>query len=165
MAPRGALPPFDQVVREHGALVLRACRAVVGPDDADDVWSETFIAALRAYPELRPGSNIAAWLVTIARRKGVDALRSRGRRAVPVGELPEDATGDRAGPDESLAPEVWRFVADLPTKQRQVITYRYLGGLGYAQIADLTGGSVVAARRAAADGLRTLRTRLAKEES
>lgn len=165
MTGRGALPPFDQVVREHGGLVLRACRAVVGPDDAEDVWSETFIAALRAYPDLRPDSNMAAWLVTIARRKGVDALRARGRRPVPVAEVPEEAKGEHAGADEALAPEVWRLVADLPTKQRHVITYRYLGGLNYAQIADLVGGTDIAARRAAADGLRSLRARLAEEES
>jgi DNA-directed RNA polymerase specialized sigma24 family protein len=31
-------PPFDAVVRAHGATVLRVCRAVVGPDDAEDAW-------------------------------------------------------------------------------------------------------------------------------
>ena len=70
------LEPFDTVVRRHGPAVLRVCRAVVGPDAADDAWSETFLAALRAYPELPPGSNVEAWLVTIARRKAVDQLRA-----------------------------------------------------------------------------------------
>jgi hypothetical protein len=27
-------------------------RAVLGPDDADDAWSETFLAAMTAYPDL-----------------------------------------------------------------------------------------------------------------
>ena len=77
------LEPFEAVVRRHGPTVLRVCRAVVGPDAADDAWSETFLAALRAYPALPPGSNLEAWLVTIAHRKAVDQLRAATRRAVP----------------------------------------------------------------------------------
>jgi DNA-directed RNA polymerase specialized sigma24 family protein len=42
--------PFDAVVAEHGSTVLRVCRALLNRVDADDAWSETFLAALRAYP-------------------------------------------------------------------------------------------------------------------
>ena len=56
-----ALPPFEEIVTIHGPTVLRVCRAVLGPMDAEDAWSETFLAALRAYPTLRPGSNVEAW--------------------------------------------------------------------------------------------------------
>src|SRR5499427_6425635 len=82
-------PPFEVVVTRHGPTVLRVCRAVLGPLDADDAWSETFLAALRAYPTLRPGSNVEAWLVTIAHRKAIDQTRARARRPVPVDALPE----------------------------------------------------------------------------
>ncbi|UNX56311.1 RNA polymerase sigma factor [Georgenia sp. TF02-10] len=134
----------------HGATVLRVCRAVVGPDDAEDAWSETFLAALAAYPALPGDANVEAWLVTIAHRKGVDALRARQRRAVPTAEVPERAArADPAGP----AVEVWAQVKDLPDKQRQVLAYRYLAGLPYQDIADILGGTAVAARRAAADGI------------
>src|SRR5690606_33992095 len=44
--------PFEQAVTDHGAVVLRVCRATLGPADADDAWSETFLAALRASPDL-----------------------------------------------------------------------------------------------------------------
>jgi len=41
--------PFEQAVKEHGETVFRVCRAVLGPSpDAEDAWSETFLAALRA---------------------------------------------------------------------------------------------------------------------
>jgi len=58
-----SLPPFESVVAEHGATVLRVCRAVLRPVDAEDAWSETFLAALRAYPRLRPDSNVRGWLI------------------------------------------------------------------------------------------------------
>ena len=44
--------PFEAVVTQHGATVLRVCRAVLGPADADDAWSEAFLSAMRAYPDL-----------------------------------------------------------------------------------------------------------------
>ena len=43
--------PFELVVARHGGTVLRVCRAVLGPVDADDAWSATFLSALVAYPE------------------------------------------------------------------------------------------------------------------
>lgn len=152
------IPPFDELVTTHGAVVLRVCRAVVGPDDAEDAWSETFLAALRAYPQLAPGTNLEAWLVTVAHRKAVDMLRARARRPVPVAHLPEGHRSGAGDPDPTDR-SVWTVVATLPDKQRQVIAYHYLAGLPFTEIATILGGSADAARRAAADGMKTLRRR------
>lgn len=76
--------PFDEAVKRHGATVLRVCRAVLGPGaDADDAWSETFLAALRSWPDLPEDTNVEAWLVRVARHKAVDITRARARRAIP----------------------------------------------------------------------------------
>ena len=40
--------------------LLRVRRALLARPDADDAWSETFLAALRAYPDLADGANIEA---------------------------------------------------------------------------------------------------------
>ena len=56
-------------------MVMRVCRALLAPSDAEDAWSETFLAALQAYPRLPPDSNVQGWLVTIAHRKAIDQLR------------------------------------------------------------------------------------------
>jgi len=148
--------PFEDVVAEHGATVLRVCRAVVGPVDAEDAWSETFLSALRAYPRLRPDSDERAWLVTIAHRKALDQLRAAGRRAVPAGELPDVATEDPPRPDEELR----AALADLSPAQREAVVLHHLGGLPHHEIAAALGISPAAARRRAADGIAALRTRL-----
>jgi RNA polymerase sigma factor (sigma-70 family) len=151
-----SLPPFEQVVTEHGATVLRVCRAVVGPDDAEDVWSETFLAALGAYPRLRRDSNIKGWLVTIAHRKAIDWARARARAPLPVDPPPDRPMPgtEPADPDTDL----WRAVAALPEKQRGAVAYHYLADLPYAEVARLIGGTAAAARRSAADGIASLRT-------
>src|ERR1700732_2135175 len=89
-------PPFENVVSQHGAPVLRVARAVLGHADADDAWSDTFLAALKAYPELPTDANVEAWLVTIAHRKAIDATRGSSRRAIPVAEIPPQPGGGGA---------------------------------------------------------------------
>ena len=149
--------PFEQIVTEYGPMVLRVCRAILGPVDADDAWSETFLSALTAYPRLDETANVEAWLVTIAHRKAIDATRSRGRRPVVAGELPDAPAADAAGRPGSWDGELWEALRELPGKQRQVVAYHYLAGLPYAEIAAIVGGTADAARRAAADGIRNLR--------
>jgi RNA polymerase sigma factor (sigma-70 family) len=152
------LPPFEEVVRNHGPTVWRVCRALLGPVEADDAWSETFLAALRAYPDLRADSNVEAWLVTIAHRKAIDQHRVRARAPLPVPDLPESPA-----PEDSLVDgDLWDAVRALPFTQRAAVTYHHLVGLPYAEIAGILGHSEAAARRAAADGIKTLRTKLAR---
>lgn len=150
---------FDRVVTAHGAAVLRVCRALVGVDDADDVWSEAFVSAMRAYPDLPEDANVEAWLVTIARRKGIDHLRARDRRALPVESVPERSDPAGLGVAERL--DLYAALATLPTRQRECVAFHHLGGLPYAEVAAVLGGTEAAARRAAADGVRALRAALA----
>jgi RNA polymerase sigma factor (sigma-70 family) len=150
----GSKQPFERVVAEHGRTVLRVCRVLLGRHDADDAWSETFLAAMRAYPDLPQTANVEAWLVTIAHRKTIDVLRARSRQPVPVGELPAEQTGsDVPGTDDD---GLWQAVRALPDKQRQAVAYHHVAGLPYAEIAQILGGTTEAARRAA-DGIKNLR--------
>ncbi|HYK68231.1 MAG TPA: RNA polymerase sigma factor [Streptosporangiaceae bacterium] len=148
--------PFEKVVARYGGTVLRVCRVLLGVHDAEDAWSETFISAMRAYPELPDNANAEAWLVTIAHRKAIDVLRARQRQPAPVGEVPEEASqlGVPGAEDDG---DLWQSVRALPEKQRQAVAYHYVAGLAYAEIAEILGGSADAARRAAADGIRNLR--------
>jgi RNA polymerase sigma factor (sigma-70 family) len=148
--------PFEEIVADHGPMVMRVCRAALGPVDAEDAWSETFLAALRAYPtaDVR---NVEAWLVTIAHRRAIDVRRRRARDALPVAAVPEPA----ASPvDPHAHDDLYDALAELPEKQRLTVAYHHLGGLPHRDVAALVGGTEEAARRAAADGVRALRTRL-----
>lgn len=175
------LPPFEALVTAHGAAVLRLCRAMVGVGDAEDVWQETFIAALRAYPASADVQNREAWLVAIARNKAIDHHRRSGRLPIPSDPFggPFTSAADRGGPwrgegaqrdggdavahavetkDDATA--IWAALAQLPLKQREAVVYHHLAGLRYAAVAELLGNSEAAARRAAADGMKALRVLL-----
>ncbi|HAY42318.1 MAG TPA: RNA polymerase subunit sigma [Micrococcaceae bacterium] len=152
--------PFERVVQTHGLSVLRVCRALLDEHRAQDAWSETFLSALKAYPQLAQEANVQAWLVRIAHRKAIDELR-RHRPEIVQAEV-GIGDGVQAGtPAQELENlELWQVVKTLPEKQRLVIAYRYLGGLSYAQIAEVLSGTPEAARRAAADGIKKLRSKL-----
>lgn len=154
--------PFDRIVREHGAAVARICRAMLGATaDSEDAWSETFLAALSAYPALPPDARIGPWLATIAYRKTIDVLRRR--REVVTDELPERPSTLGLPGVHDL--DLLQAVAALPVKQRACVAAHFLGGLPYAEVAALVGGSADAARRAASDGIAALRIALTEGDA
>jgi len=150
------LPPFQVLLDAHRTDVYRFCVATVGPSDADDCFQETWIAALKAYPGLRRGDNLRAWLFRIAQNKSIDLHRARGRRAVPVASVPERAPSSPADAD----PELWERVRDLPAKQRTAVFCRSVLGMPYAELAVLLESSEDAARRNVHEGLKRLKEEL-----
>jgi RNA polymerase sigma factor (sigma-70 family) len=146
-------PPFQRLLDDHAEVVLRFCAASVGPADADDVFQETVIAALRAYPRLRHAGNLRGWLLAIAHNKALDHHRARARRAVPTEVVEDVAVHDPERRDDAL----WDAVHGLPPKQRGAVLLRFVADLSHKEIAGALGSSEEAARRSLADGLARLR--------
>jgi len=148
------LPPFERLVDAHARELHRFLVGLIGPVDAEDCLQETFMSALRAYPRLRHGDNLRAWLFTIAQRKATDAARRRVRR--PTAELDgvEPAAPAAAEPPDDA---LWANVRSLPSKQRLAIVHRFVLDLPYAEIGVRMGTSEVAARQNVSAGLRRLR--------
>ena len=151
------LPPFEQVIQEHGQAVLRFCAAQAGQERAEDVFQETMLAALRAYGELRDPGAIRSWLFSIAARKAVDAHRRRLRGPEPVAHVEELAVAAEAPLRDD---GIWHDVRELPEKQRSAVALRYLADLSHREIAEVMGTSEDAARRNVFEGLRRLRDNL-----
>jgi RNA polymerase sigma factor (sigma-70 family) len=157
------LVPFERVVHEHGPAVWRFCASQVGRELADDLFQETLVAALSAYPSLREPGRVRSWLLRIAARKAVDHYRERNHAPVPVAE-PDAGVAAQAEPvlpDDDL----WAWVRALPPKQRQAIALRFVADLAYADIGEAMETSAEAARRNVFEGLRTLRRGLASSRT
>jgi RNA polymerase sigma factor (sigma-70 family) len=149
------LPPFQSLLDAHGADVYRFLVATAGPNEADDCYQETWIAALRSYPRLRSADNLRSWLLKIAQRKAIDAHRARGRRPVPAAEVPEPAAADDGLPAD--ADGLWVALRELPDKQRTAVYCRSVLGMRYPELAGLLDSSEDAARRNVHEGLKRLR--------
>lgn len=163
------LPPFQVLVDAHWRDVARLAHALAGAVDGDDVAQQAWTQALSAYPRLRSTSNLRSWLLTITSRCAMDVHRTRGRRAVPSGDVATLA--DRVGrttvvgpeedrPDESL----WSHVADLPERQRHAVVLKYVGDLDHTSIATALGTTPTMSRRLVSDGLAALRLAIPRNE-
>jgi RNA polymerase sigma factor (sigma-70 family) len=149
-----ALPPFPELVDEHGASLYRFLYFSVGPNDAGDCYQDTMVSALRAYPELKSADNLRSWLFTIAHHKAVDTGRFAARRAMPVALVPEEAVdANHHHADE----ELWSAVKELPDGQRDAVLFRFVGDLTYADVARTLGCTEAAARQRVKEGIAKLR--------
>lgn len=147
------LPPFQDFLNAYREDVYRFLVALVGREEAEDCFQETFLSALRAYPRLRRESDLRAWVLTIAHRKSMDAHRSRRRRPRPVDILPEAAIDPVPSPE----PALWEAVRGLPAGQRAAVTLRFVGDLPFREIGEVLRCSEAAARQRVREGLKKLR--------
>lgn len=76
----GSERAFNRLVDRHQQAVRVFLRRVVGPNDADDVAQETFLAAWTQARSFRGGSAVRSWLFAIAWRKAKDTQRIWFRR-------------------------------------------------------------------------------------
>ena len=143
---------FAAMMAEWHVPIYSFLRNMLGEhDDAADATQESFIQVLRSISSFRGESKFSTWLYTIARRKGLDALRTRKqlamRQAHPDAlhwelKLQSDPYFD----GEDLERKLHAAVQALPSRQREVFILRYFQALPYAEIAELTGTTEGAAK-------------------
>ncbi len=154
------LPPFEPLIEAHAAELHRFLVGLVGPTEAEDCLQETYMSALRAYPRLRHGEHLRAWLYTIAQRKATDAVRRRARRPTRDLDGIEPSAPPAIEPDDGL----WQAVRTLPPKQRAAVVHRFALDLAYAEIGERMGISEEAARQNVSAGLRRLRSEVSIDD-
>jgi RNA polymerase sigma-70 factor (ECF subfamily) len=93
--------------RSYGKLVAFLAAAMRDVAAAEDALSEAFAAALADWPINGCPANPEAWLLTVARRKGIDGIRRRRSGEAAAGQLQILAAGEGAsiGVDGQAIPD------------------------------------------------------------
>lgn len=160
--------------RWHALVHAVVQRIVANADDVDDVVEEAFWQAWRQAGRYQAGRGSAqTWLLTIARSRALDRVRTtKRRREEPLesdaGAMVVQLAADSDPAMDAESAERRRIVlaalAELPAEQRQAMELGYYGGLSQSEIAERTGqplGTVKTRMRLAMqklrDGLRVLR--------
>jgi len=141
-----AMAPVFRAV--HPGLLAYARRHV--PDVAEDVVSETWLAATKGFTSFEGGIDaFRAWMYTIARRRIADHYRRAGRRPRLVGldEAPNEPVdvGDRGFEQLSGDEAIEALLRHLPPEQAEVVLLRVVADLSVdqvAQVMDRSAGSV-----------------------
>jgi RNA polymerase sigma-70 factor, ECF subfamily len=164
-APRDARRTVEAVWRiESARLVAALARKVRDVGLAEDLAQDALVAALEQWPESGVPANPAAWLMTVAKRRGIDRLRHRSLAEDKHRSLGREADAARPDPAAELEERLSRlddpvgddrlglvFVCCHPVLSRDArvaLTLRLLGGLTTEEIARafLTPTATVAQR-------------------
>jgi RNA polymerase sigma-70 factor (ECF subfamily) len=145
------IPPFECFYAQHRDEVFGQLVRRLGRQRAEDAFQETFLRALRAYPSLRHGEYLRAWVLTIARNVSVDTFRREKPGDRTVVEEPIEL------PRRPAYAELEHLTGELPPIERAAVVLRYAYDMPYAAIGAALGSSEDAARQAASAGVRRLR--------
>jgi RNA polymerase sigma-70 factor (ECF subfamily) len=132
---------YDRALPQVYGYLVDRCGDVA---TAEDLTSETFLAAVAAAGRPGDGDVSIPWLIGVARHKLVDHWRRRSREerlldAVADNTEPEDQEPFDAHLDRMRANEV---LARLGWHHRAALTLRYVDGLPVPQVAELLGRTV-----------------------
>ena len=148
------LPPFWTLVEAHGDELLAHARKLAGDGAAEDVVQEALLRALRAYPALRHGDHLRAWLYRVTTTTAFDHHRAR-RRELPTDEVPAAPTYD-PGYDDGFE----TLIGPLSEGAQAALRLRFVDDLDYEGVAQALAISPQAARQRVSTAVRELRRRL-----
>ena len=158
---------FALVFRDLQPVVLRYLR-VVAAAAAEDLAADTWLEVVRGIRRFSGDeTGFRSWVLTIARRRHIDRLRSLSRRPAEVAYEETLETAGRIDDaaiavEENLSTEAaLRLIATLPAAQAEVVTLRAVAGLSATAVAKIVGRRPGAVRILAHRGLRRLAEELA----
>lgn len=149
-AARGDAEAFRQLVEAYQTPAYRLAARMCGPDGAEDVTQEAFLAAWRALPEFRGDCRFSTWLYRLVSNAAIDFLR-REKKHRDTGdvddlELPDGGPSPQEQAERSDTRDAVRRALDrLSPEHRQVLLLRFMQELDYGEIAralDVSEGTV-----------------------
>ncbi|MEO7052251.1 MAG: sigma-70 family RNA polymerase sigma factor [Rhodanobacter sp.] len=164
-AQAGDRRAYEKLLGDSVALIrTTAKRQGVAFDHLDDVVQETLLTVHRVRQTYDPTRSYDAWLVAIARRRAIDALRSHGRRdrreshdEIAIDNHPASEDASAATESEQRARQLREVVETLPPGQRQAIEQLGLRERSLSEAAALTGRHTGALKVNLHRALKTLR--------
>ena len=154
---------FAELYRRHVTRIYRYHMAhTANVKDAEDLTSQTFMAALEGIRSYRGNGSFAAWIMGIAARKR--ALFFRGSKP----EVPLDAAlhvptpglpTDKAAAQRLQMDHVQHALKQISPERSEALILYYFGGLNAAETGFVLGKSEAAVKMLLSRGLRDLRER------
>lgn len=131
----------ERLYRDHGHLVLRRARLILGNDaDAQEALQEVFASLLRSPGEIRSAASVVGWLYRATTHLCLNVLRGRrtGARLLARHLEPVPAAGDARA--VALA-EVRKLLVRMPEEVGAAVVFHHVDGMTYDEVAELLGCS------------------------
>lgn len=147
----------DFAVAASPGLHRLALSLTSDPHRAQDAVQSTLERVYLAWPRATIRDPAAYARTVLVRQVVTERRHVWWRREVTMGAVPEVAVSDDSTEDRHV---LVAALALLPARQRATVVLRYLEDLSVAEVADLLGCAEGTVKRAAHDGLRSLRSTL-----
>jgi RNA polymerase sigma-70 factor, ECF subfamily len=159
---------FTELYQDNFAYVYRYALARTGSvPDAQDITSQTFLAAFRQFNRFQGRSRAATWLFGIAHHKLVDYLRQQGR-SISLEDIetePPMPASVEAEVQQTLDFErVIAALAALSPDRREALSLHLFGERSLQETAAIMGRSYEAVQMLITRGIQDLRLRLKEEK-
>lgn len=145
----------EEAQRLRPRLMLTA-RRYLGDDDAEDTVQDALLRLWQMVGELR--QPLDALALRLTRNLCIDQVRRRK----PTVMLTDSGETDETGDDERIE-RMMAVVSTLPDLQQTILRLRHLEGMEMNEIADLTGSSEVAIRKALSRARQAVRQKYLKQ--
>lgn len=140
--PQVARDAFEELYNRYATDIYRYCRRIVGNEAlAEDLFQETFLRFYRSAVHERIMTNVAAFILRIARNLCLSAKKSNHYNLLSLEEF-EFPVHDTTYERKELKHLILTALECLPDEYREVIVLREYDGLSYAEIAEVVGVSV-----------------------
>ena len=138
---------WQQLITEHGPMVFRMVqRIVTRREDAEEVYQDVFVKALRGIEGYNPHqASLATWLNHIAYHESLNFVRGKKPNIVYMDdrdtgidtlEAPDDAPHD-----EQTIEQLEQALAMLPPHEQAIVSMFYYDNQSLADIAFVTGSN------------------------
>lgn len=144
----GDTEAYRRIVERYQQRIARMMwRFARDPETHEDLVQEVFVEAFQSLPTFKARAPFEHWLARIATHVGFRHWRLQARRAqietVPLEDWHELATAEPEDMDaEKVAELLYGLIGQLPTRDRLVMTLRYIEDRGVEETARLTGWSI-----------------------
>lgn len=169
-ARQGDMTAFEELVRRHATIAVRAARSFGGMDEVDEIVQDAFVKAHRALARFDLERPLRPWLIAFVANEASHRRRSRQRRArlsesaIAGGGVAESSAEDRTMQAMDHV-DLRSALGRLDRKDRDVIVYRYLLEFSEAETATALHCPVGTVKSRSARALAKLRGMLQQEAS
>jgi RNA polymerase sigma-70 factor, ECF subfamily len=136
---------FAALYDRHGRMAYSLAYRMMGEkQEAEDVVQEAFLKVWRSAGGYRVGrGSVRTWILSVVRNRGIDQIRSRGRRGKMQDKV--EASAPTSEPSEAFA-ETWKNAQQeqvrealntIPHEQLKILELAYFSGYTHVEISDL----------------------------
>lgn len=143
---------YELLMRRHYRLIGQTCQRMLrDPHEAEEASQDIMLKVFNALPRFEGRASFKTWILRIStntcitriQKRKLEAARYVSDSEMPIQEFAGDASND---PSQQPSSEFASLTGSLSSDELQLVTLRFVGDLGLAEIAEVMGTGLSATK-------------------